>query len=175
MSTNELERFLAFWDQEAANTVKLLQALPPTQYDFRPDASGRSLGELAWHLAEGDAYMSYGIERGQFTMSGMKPPNIERPRTVEGLAPGYERVHREAVERIRKLAPEDLDRTIQFFMGPMTIRDILWSAIIAHGVHHRGQLCLMCRLAGGRTPGLYGPNREEMAAMQAASGARAGQ
>jgi uncharacterized damage-inducible protein DinB len=146
--------------------VKLLRALPATQYDVRPDAGGRSLGELAWHLAEGDAYMSYGIERGEFTMDA-KPPNIERPRTVEALAPGFERIHREAVARIRKLGPEDLDRTIPFFSGPMTIRDILWNAIIAHGIHHRGQLSLMCRLAGGVTPGMYGPNREEMAAMRA--------
>jgi uncharacterized damage-inducible protein DinB len=167
---NELEMFLASWDREAANTVKLLQALPPTQYDFRPDPGGRSLGELAWHLAEGDAYMSFGIERGQFTMDA-KPPNIERPRTVEALAPGYERIHREGVARIRKLTLEDLDRTIQFFTGPMTIRDILWGGIIAHGIHHRGQLTLMCRLAGGKTPGLYGPNREEMAAMRASASA----
>jgi hypothetical protein len=27
---------------------------------------------------------------------------------------------------------------------------------------------LMCRLAGGEAPGMYGPNREEMAAMRAA-------
>src|SRR5262245_18779485 len=60
MSTNELEMFLASWDREAGSTVKLLKALPPAQYDFRPDSGGRSLGELAWHLAEGDAYMSYG-------------------------------------------------------------------------------------------------------------------
>jgi uncharacterized damage-inducible protein DinB len=166
MAMNELEMFLATWDREATNTVKLLQSLPPTQYDFRPDAGGRSLGELAWHLAEGDAYISYGIERGRFTMDA-RPPNIERPRAVEALAPGYERVHREAVERIRKLAPEDLDRTIQFFTGPMTIREILASAILAHGIHHRGQLSLMCRLAGGQPPGMYGPNREEMAAMRA--------
>ena len=43
--------------------------------------------------------------------------------------------------------------------------------IIAHGVHHRGQLALMCRLAGGQAPGLYGPNREETAAMRANAGA----
>src|SRR5580704_17766061 len=114
MPMNELEMFLAVWDREAANTVKVLEALPRTQYDFRPDPGGRSLGELAWHLAEGDAYISYGIERGQFTMDS-KPPNIERPRAVEALAPGYERVHREAVARIRKLRTEDLDRTIPFF------------------------------------------------------------
>ena len=170
MPMNELERFLASWDREAANTVNLLKALPSTQYDFRPDPGGRSLGELAWHLAEGDAYISYGIERGQFTMDA-KPPNIERPRTVDALAPGYERVHREAVARIRKLTSADLDRTIPFFMGPMMVRDILWDAILAHGIHHRGQLSLMCRLAGGQAPGLYGPNREEMAAMRASAGA----
>ena len=170
MATNELDRFLQTWDREAEGTIKVLKALPPAQYDFRPDPGGRSLGELAWHLAEGDAYMSYGIERGDFSMS-TKPPNIERPRTVEALAPGYERVHREAVDRIRKLTPEDLDRTIPFFTGPLAIRHILWDAIISHGVHHRGQLALMCRLAGGQTPGLYGPNREEMAAMRANTGA----
>jgi uncharacterized damage-inducible protein DinB len=168
---NELEMFLSAWEREAESTLKLLRALPATQYDFRPDAGGRSLGELAWHLAEGDAYMSCGIDAGRFSMDA-KPPNIERPRTVEALAPGYERIHREAVARIRKLKPEDLDRSVPFFRDqPMPIRDILWGMIISHGIHHRGQLSLMCRLSGGQAPGLYGPNREETAAMRA--GARA--
>jgi uncharacterized damage-inducible protein DinB len=170
MPVNELENFLKTWEREAESTVKLLRALPPDQYDFRPDAGGRSLGELAWHLAEGDAYMSSGAASGEFNMS-QKPPNIERPRTVEALAPGYERVHQDAVARIRTLKPEDLDRSIPFFGGQMTIRDILWNMIISHAVHHRGQLTLMCRLAGGKAPGLYGPNREEMAAMRASAGA----
>ena len=61
MPLNELEWFLETWDREAENTLKLLRVLPPTQYDFRPDAGGRSLGELAWHLAESDAFISYGI------------------------------------------------------------------------------------------------------------------
>ena len=167
MAMNELEMFLKAWEREAESTSKLLRALPPTQYDFRPDPGGRSLGELAWHLAEGDAYMSCGIEAGKFDMSA-KPPNIERPRAVEALAPGYDRIHREAVARIGKLRPEDLDRQVPFFGGRQgPIRDILWDMIISHGIHHRGQLSLMCRLAGGQAPGLYGPNREETAAMRA--------
>ena len=96
MPSNELERFIATWDREAQNTLKLMRALPSSQYDFRPDEGGRSLGELAWHLAEGNAYMSFGIEKGGFATE-MKPPNMERPRTVDALAPGYERVHQEAV------------------------------------------------------------------------------
>jgi uncharacterized damage-inducible protein DinB len=171
MFTSELEMFLSAWERESESTLKLLRALPASQYDFRPDSGGRSMGELAWHLAEGDAYMSYGIDSGGF-MRDAKPPNIERPRAVEALAPGYERIHREAVARIRKLRSEDLDRAIPFFTGqPTPIRDILWGMIIAHGIHHRGQLTLMCRLAGGQAPGLYGPNREEMAAMRAGASA----
>ena len=167
MPMNELETFLRSWNREAESTLKLLRALPTTQYDFRPDATGRSMGELAWHLAEGDAYMSQWIEQGKFE-AGSKPPNIERPRAVEVLAPGFERVHNDAVARVQKLKPEDLDRPLPFFNGQqIPIRSILWDMILAHGIHHRGQLSLMCRLAGGQCPGLYGPNREEMAAMRA--------
>lgn len=171
MPVNELERFIKTWDREAENTMKLMRALPASQYEFRPDPGGRSLGELAWYLAEGDAYMSFGIEQGQFTM-GMRPPHVERPRQIEALAPAFEVVHRDAVARVKKLTPADLDRTLQFFGQDIAIRDILWDMIIVHAAHHRGQLALMCRLAGGQTPGLYGPNREETAAMRAKAAAQ---
>lgn len=166
MPMSELQTFRKTWDHEAESTAKLLRALPRSQYDFRPDAKGRSLGELAWHLAEGDAYMSYGVAQGRFEMSA-KPPNVERPRAVEDLAPRFEQIHREAVERLSNLTDADLERSVAFFGGDVTIRHILWEYIIAHAIHHRGQLSLMCRLAGGQAPGLYGPNREETEAMRA--------
>jgi len=164
--SHELQTFLDTWDAEAKHTLAMLRALPVDKYDFRPDAGGRSLGELGWHLAEGDAYMTYGIERGVFEM-GAKPPGMDRPKTVEGLAPGFERIHADAVERVRKLNGADLDREIMFFTGsPVTIRQILWTMLLHHQIHHRGQLSLMCRLAGGCAPAPYGPNREEMAKLR---------
>ena len=168
MQKNELDLFLESWDGEAAKTIRLLKALPPTQYDFRPDPNGRSLGELAWHLAEADAYNSLGISAGKFDFKA-KPPDIERPRTIEALAPGYEKVHRAAVDRVRKLKPEDLDRSIDSFSGPRTIRELLWESILFHGIHHRAQMTVLIRLAGAEVPGLYGPNREQTAALRAAS------
>jgi len=167
-NTTELDQFVQTWKRETEGTMKLLRALPQGKYDFRPDAGGRSLGELAWHLAEGDAYMSYGIDKGQFDMSD-QPPNIDRPREIAALAPAFERVHQEALARVKKLKQEDLDRELPFFGTQMPIRRILWDMMLCHGIHHRGQLALMCRLAGGQAPGLYGPNREEMAAMMQGS------
>jgi uncharacterized damage-inducible protein DinB len=71
-----------------------------------------------------------------------------------------------AVARLEDLTVEDLDRELAFVTGPLPIRDILWGTMLMHQIHHRGQLSLLCRLAGGTSPGIYGPNREEMAAMR---------
>ena len=167
MPATELQSFFEMWDAEARKTLNLLRALPAGQYDFRSDAGGRSLGELAWHLAEADGYVTYGIEQGTFER-GTKPPGLERPRSVEALAPGYDQVHADAATRVRRLGPADLDRTLKYFDGKTrSVRDLLWSAMLFHNIHHRGQLSVLCRLAGGTVPGMYGPNREEMARLKA--------
>jgi uncharacterized damage-inducible protein DinB len=162
---NELDRFRQVWDMEAQLTMQLLDSLPTDRYDFRPDPGGRSVGEMAWHLAEIEGYISYGIAKGAVTFQEA-PPNLQRPREVRLLASGYRQVHDEAVARVADLTEAQLDRELPFADQRMTIRDLLWGAIVSHVVHHRGQLSLMCRLAGGTPPGIYGPNREEMVAMR---------
>ena len=162
---NELDRFRKVWDMEAQLTTKLLEALPTTQYDFRPDPDYRSLGEMAWHLSEIEGYISHGITQGAVTFQEA-PPNLKRPREVKPLAPGYRKVHEEAVARLADMTEAQLDGEMPFADRRMAVRDILWGAILMHLIHHRGQLSLICRLAGGTPPGIYGPNREEMAAMR---------
>jgi uncharacterized damage-inducible protein DinB len=164
----ELEAFALVWDREAQNTLRLLEALPTDKYDFRPDPLARSLGEMAWHLAEIEAYTSLGAAQKRFAFD-VKPPNSERPREIKLLAPGFRRVHEEAVERLNKLDDTALDESLVYFDGRgMNLRDILWQGLLHHQIHHRGQLVLLCRLAGGTPPGLFGPNREAMEAMKAA-------
>ena len=163
---NEVDTFLAAWEQEARGTIRLLEALPPDKYDFRPDPKGRSLGEMAWHLCEIDGCLAFGVAERRFSFADTLP-ELKRPREVKLLSPGYRRVHELAIERVRGLKPEALDEKVTYFDGSqMTIRDVLWTGLLHHLIHHRAQLVLMCRLAGGVPPGLYGPNREEMEAMR---------
>jgi uncharacterized damage-inducible protein DinB len=170
MSTG-LQEFSTQWQIETRGTLALMRALPPDCYEFRPDPGGRSIGELAWHLAELDGYVTFGIERGSFIFDE-KPPNMQRPRTIEALAPAFEVVHEDAVARLARLSDADLDRSIQYADGkPWTIRDLLWQKLLLHAVHHRGQLTVLCRLAAGVPPALYGRTREETAARQAAAAA----
>src|SRR5262245_62109928 len=153
---NPVENFFAVWDREAQKTAEMLKMLPAGQYDFRPDASGRSLGELAWHLAELDAYISMVVATGTFSEEA-KPPNIKRPMTIEELAPGYERIHKEARERLASLSASDLEKGVQFFGSTRTVSALLWDALLLHLMHHRGQLSLLVRLAGGIVPAMFGP------------------
>jgi uncharacterized damage-inducible protein DinB len=161
----ELDRLRKVWEMENDWTTKLLEAIPADRYDFRPDPEGRSLGELAWHLAEVEGHTSLGVSKGAVTFQDM-PPNMKRPGEVKQLAPGFRQVHQDAVSRLANLKEADLDREIPFADRRFTIRDILWGAMLAHLTHHRGQLSLMVRLAGGTPPPIYGPNREEMAKMR---------
>lgn len=166
--TTELHAFSRQWEHETNGTLVLFRGLPPDQYDFRPDPGGRSIGEVAWHLAEVDAYVSLGIEREEFKFDVIKPPHIERPRTIEALGPAFRVVHEEAQARVARLSVADLDREIRYADGELwSIRDLLWRKLLLHGVHHRGQLVLLCRLAGGVPPGLFGRTREETSARRA--------
>jgi len=160
---NELELFMHIWERESNKTLKLFEALPVDNYDYRPDPDGRSLGEMAWHIPEGEAYGTFGIENGGLSSPSEKPPGIERPRTIQELSAGYSRVHADAVARVQKLQPGDLDRTISFFGGqPQAIRDVLWEFVLLHAIHHRGQLGLLARQSGGQPTPTFGPTRETM-------------
>lgn len=164
-----LQEFLTAWARETTGTLTLLDALPTDQYDARAEPGGRSLGELAWHLAELEAYLSTGIAQREFTFA-VKPPHVDRPRRVEDIAPAFQIVHDEAVARVSALADADLDRQIRHPDGNLwTIRDLLWRRILLHSVHHRGQLTVLCRLAGGAPPALFGRRREETPAFGSAS------
>lgn len=168
MAGPKIELFVRTWEYEASQTVKLLESLTTASLEYRPDPKGRSIGEMAWHTSEVEAFMTAGIENGKLDPSN-KPPGLDpRPKTVETLVPGYERVHRDAVARVMKLKDEDLDRSITFLDGSQVkIGDVLRFAVLHHTIHHRGQLMLLFRTSGGVPFGLYGPSREYTEVMQA--------
>jgi uncharacterized damage-inducible protein DinB len=58
-----------------------------------------------------------------------------------------------------------LEQTVQFPVGPGKFGDFrkidfCWFLLHDH-IHHRGQLSVYIRLAGGKVPAIYGPSGDE--------------
>jgi uncharacterized damage-inducible protein DinB len=57
-----------------------------------------------------------------------------------------------------------LDEMIPMY-GQQWPRGNVLTSLIAHQTHHRAQMTVLMRQAGLKVPGVYGPAREEWAAM----------
>ena len=74
--------------------------------------------------------------------------------------------HANVIELVRASSSEDLTfRTVQFLTGPkqmgdVRLMDFLWM-ILHDQIHHRGQMTIYSRLAGGSVPAIYGPSHDE--------------
>ena len=73
--------------------------------------------------------------------------------------------HASVMDALEAASDEDLRGTVKFFTGPGAIGDIpkmefLWF-MLSDQIHHRGQLSVYLRMAGGKVPSIYGPSADE--------------
>ena len=163
-SASHQERFLVVYEQEHARTMKVLRAYPPDEADLRPHPKSRTARELAWIFV---------LERGLGTRGlqnavaggrpGGKPP--DPPGTWEEVIAALEKAHGEFADVVRSYTPEQFQEPIQFFVGPgqlgdYTREEFAWF-LLHDQIHHRGQLSVYLRMAGGKVPSIYGPSGDE--------------
>ncbi|MFZ0921966.1 MAG: DinB family protein, partial [Candidatus Acidiferrales bacterium] len=81
------------------------------------------------------------------------------------IAAAYEAAHREASEKMR-LPSTEFSKTVTVTMRGGSIQleqaETLWGNLLDQ-VHHRGQLTIYLRQAGGKVPSIYGPSGDEAA------------
>lgn len=125
----------------------------------RVTPDGRSLGQIAWHLAITLREM---MEQTGLGITG-PADDAPLPATVREIADAY----LASASTIQKGVPEQwtdasLEDDLPMY-GEVWKRGKALQALIQHQVHHRGQMTVLMRQAGLRVPGLFGPSREEWA------------
>ena len=156
-----IDDFKKDWEYEADATGKVLKALTDESLSQKVTPDGRSLGFLAWHLTQTLPEMLGG--------TGLKidgPTHGEEcPTSAAEIAAVYE----EAAKSVTKEVTENWkDETLlekDSMYGETWERGVTLFALIAHQAHHRGQMTVLMRQAGLRVPGIYGPAKEDWAAM----------
>lgn len=160
------EQFLTAYDKEHATTLRVLRAYPPDQLDLKPHPRSNSARDLAWIfvLERGLGTKVWNDEffKGTTKVSG-KPPSP--PEKLDDLIAALEKAHKEFRDVVSSASDADLNEKVHFFTAPKTMGEIsridwLWF-LLSDQIHHRGQLSVYLRMAGGKVPSIYGPTADE--------------
>lgn len=157
MYYKEIDAFAADWDNETAATARTLEALTDESLAVRVTPEHRALGDLAWHLV---LTMHEMLSRTglQFEAPHEHAPV---PATAAAIAEAYRSASRNMLEAVRgQWTDAELAETSDMY-GEEWPNGVTLGVLVAHEIHHRGQMTVLMRQAGLRVPDIYGPTREQ--------------
>ncbi|MDN7245493.1 DinB family protein [Planococcus shenhongbingii] len=159
----DLKDFLTEWQHEAKSTQRILDALTDESLDQQVADGFRTLGRLGWHLTTTlDEMMSHtGL---QFSAAKFGSPV---PDTAEEIAEAYRFSNQSMVTAMKENWTDETLKEEHDMYGEMWSVSRILKVMFTHQIHHRGQMTVLMRQAGLKVPGLYGPAKEEWAAMGA--------
>lgn len=156
-----ISEFIEDWNQEAASTQKVLDALTDGSLQQAVSPDDRTLGRIAWHVVTSTPEM--------LNEFGVTVENVENSSTVPSSA-------KEIADTFRKLSEDNMDavkkqwtdaslKEMKNVFGMEMQKAVTLSLLIKHIIHHRGQMTVLMRQAGLNVPGVYGPSRNEWSQM----------
>lgn len=155
----EKDAYLATFEREFETTLKLLKNFPPAQLDIRPTDKLPDARNLIWLLVMSQAVVQplLGPE-----LKPMAP--MPAPATLKELIAAFEKTHAESAAKVKAMSASDFNQTVRMPVGPKQLGDVrrgdaLWM-MLYDTIHHRGQLTVYTRKAGGIVPSIYGPTAE---------------
>ena len=158
-----IKDFQKAWNYEAEMTGKALSNLTDSSLATRVTANGRSLGFLSWHLAItlGEMLALVGLN--------IDAPAVDSdcPASATEIAAAYERGGKSVADEVGKNWTDETLLIEDDMYGETWSRGMTLFYLILHQAHHRGQMTVLMRQAGVTVPGIYGPAKEEWAAMGA--------
>lgn len=161
MLYSKITDFLSDWKQDSEATLKIFRALTQESLNTEVTPGERNLGFIAWHITNVIPEM---INRtGLFVVTFDE--NAECPQDLKAIINAYELYSKKLSEEIaEKWKDEDLEKEVNMY-GQMWKNGLTLQILIAHQIHHRGQMTVLMRQAGLKVPGIMGPSKEEWAAM----------
>lgn len=160
------QTLLPEFDQEMANTRKLLALVLDDKLEFTPHEKSWTLGRLAGHVCEmaGWAKTTFEVETLDMKDGDMKP-FVTTGR--DELLARFDQDVKAARAAIESATDEDWGKTWTFIYNGKSVFAMPRTAtyrtmVMNHVIHHRAQLGVYLRLVNVEIPGMYGPSADEM-------------
>jgi len=158
-----IAEFIEDWTRESAISLKVERVLTDPSLQQKTDPEGRTLGAIAWHMV-----VMIGLTGSAVGLVIDAPQRgTDAPASAALIANAYEKAARSMSEQAAAhLKDPQLPAEISYFGRTLPMARVL-DSLIRHQIHHRAQITVLLRQAGLVPPGVYGPSREESAAMRA--------
>ena len=148
--------------REMQTTLKVMRAFPSEQAHFQPHPRSGSAHQL---------FHTFGVEQNAAlmavngTLDLQKAFSLPKPASLAEAIDKFERMAAAVVAAARAAKPSDWSRPQPFFTGPQQMGQVpagvIASMMLSDQIHHRGQLSVYLRMAGGKVPSIYGPSADE--------------
>jgi uncharacterized damage-inducible protein DinB len=161
MMFTTIQHFIDDWNQEAATTQKVLDALTDSSLGQKVSPEDRTLGAIAWHIVASTPEMlrEFGINVDTVSDSN----NV--PASAREIAETFRRVSADTSDAVKQQWTDQTLTEMKNVFGMDLPKAVTLSMLIKHIIHHRGQITVLMRQAGVKVPGVYGPSREEWSLM----------
>ena len=156
-----IEDFQRDWSYDIESTIKLFNNLTDESLHEKIVPHGRSIGFLAWHLAQTMGEM-LGLVGLKVTAPGFE---TSVPYSVNEIVSAFEKAANSVKEEVSKNWTDETLLQEDDMYGERWTRGQTLMYLIFHQAHHRGQITVLMRQAGLKVVGIYGPAQEEWAEM----------
>jgi len=160
MEITSVAAFVAYWQRIHERTERVIAAIPPDHYDWRPTGDAFSFADLIRHLAAIERFMFAENVCGRW--SSYPGHGRELADGVNQVLQYYRTMHDESVALVSHLRDDELQLSCTTPGGASMTRAKWLRAMVEHEVHHRGQIYLMLKLIGASSPPLYGLTSEQV-------------
>jgi uncharacterized damage-inducible protein DinB len=152
-----IKEFVDAWANESGATSKVIGILTDESLSQSVGDNYRTLGRIAWHLVQTIPEMM-----NQTGLSATGPgPDVSVPSSAAVLKSAYDSASKSLLDEVKSKWTDDSLMEEDELYGEKWKRSFTLGALIAHEIHHRGQMTVLMRQAGLKVPGIYGPSYEE--------------
>lgn len=143
--------------KESATTLKTMRAFPEDKLLFTPHERSRNARQtmatfvFEMYLIEFYVFVKK-IDRAVF--------QTYAPVDLNSLVSDFEKENAWVASMIEKMSDADMEKTVEFAGSKFSAGDFILMMLFDQ-IHHRGQLTVYIRLAGGIVPSVDGPSGDD--------------
>jgi uncharacterized damage-inducible protein DinB len=155
------------FDQEMANTRKMLERVPNDKFDWRPHPKSTTMGYLATHLGFMPGWTVNAITQDSLDLApDGEVIRFPTAKSREEILEMFDRNVAEARAAIAGATDDQLMTPWSLLRAGQTIFTmpriaVLRTMVMNHNIHHRAQLGVFLRLNDIPLPATYGPSADE--------------